>query len=176
MKFTGTESIHQTYSGVIEMQTESGKRIRCSANLTETELGAERSDHQTQTDQVPRGWETVLLTEDEPQILALVARTLSREGYNVIEAANGIEALRLAGEPDSCEINLLFTDMAMPQMSGIELATELRIGRPKVKVIFASGNSEEAVLEHGLSEGVTFLQKPFMLDDLARKVRDVLDG
>ena len=118
----------------------------------------------------------MLLTEDEPQILALVARTLSREGYNVIEAANGIEALRLAGEPDACEINLLFTDMAMPQMSGIELATELRIGRPKVKVIFASGISEEAVLEHGLSEGVTFLQKPFMLDDLARKVRDVLDG
>ncbi len=158
------------------MHTESGKRITCSADLTETELGTEQIDCEGQADQLPQGSETVLLTEDEPLVLAAVSRMLSRQGYRVIEAANGNEALRLAGTPEVREINLLFTDMVMPQMGGIELAAELRVGRPKVKVIFASGNSEEAVLEHGLSEGVTFLQKPFMLDDLARKVRDALDG
>ena len=158
------------------MHTESGKRTICSAGVTETKLGAEQSDREGQADQLPQGSETVLLTEDEPLVLTAVARMLSRQGYQVIEAVNGNEALRLAGPPEVREINLLFTDMVMPHMGGIELATELRVGRPKVKVIFASGNSEEAVLEHGLSEGVTFLQKPFMLDDLARKVRDVLDG
>ena len=72
--------------------------------------------------------------------------------------------------------NLLFTDMVMPQMGGIDSATELRVGRPKVKVIFASANVEVEVFEHGLSDGVTFPRKSFTLDDLACKVRDVLDG
>ena len=119
----------------------------------------------------------MLVTEDEPQVLAMIARMLSGQGYNVMAAANGDEALRLAGSPDDQIINLLFTDVMMPRMDGKELATELRIGRPDVKVIFTSGNAEEAVFEQGLpDENAAFLQKPFMLDDLARKVRDVLDS
>ena len=159
------------------MDRESDKGTAYRAGLTGTEPGAARNDQADWLDQLPQGSETLLLTEDEPQILALIARMLSSQGYNVIAAANGDEALRLAGRPDDRKINLLFTDVVMPQMDVRELVTELRIGRPDVKVIFTSGNAEEAVFEQGLPDGpVAFLQKPFMLDDLARKVRDVLDS
>lgn len=148
-----------------------------SVNQPEPEAGTALRDHVDRLSQLPKGSETVLLTEDEPQLLAMVAKMLSSQGYNVIEASDGDEALRLAGRPDDREINLLFTDIVMPRMGGKELATELRIGRPGVKVIFTSGNAEDAMFEQGLPDGiVAFLRKPFMLDVLARKVRDVLDS
>ena len=159
------------------MDGESDNGTTYRADMTETEPGAVRNDHVGRLDQLPQGSETVLVTEDEPQILAMIARMLSSQGYNVMAAANGDEALRLAGRPDEQKINLLFTDVMMPRMDGKELAAELRIGRPDVKVIFTSGNAEEAVFEQGLPvKNAAFLQKPFMLDDLARKVRDVLDS
>jgi PAS domain S-box-containing protein len=163
--------------GQIEVDTELGKGTTFKVYLPEAEPGADRDEHIVQADQLPQGSETVLLTEDEPQILAMVGKMLTSQGYNVIEATNGDEALRLAGKPDDRVIDLLLTDMVMPQMGGKELATELRAGRPDVKVMFTSGYTEEAVFEHGLSDGgVAFLQKPFMLDDLARKVRELLDS
>ena len=159
------------------MDGESDNGTTYRAHMTESEPGEARSSHASRFDQLPQGSETVLVTEDEPQILAMIARMLSGQGYNVMAAANGDEALRLAGSPDDQIINLLFTDVMMPRMDGKELATELRIGRPDVKVIFTSGNAEEAVFEQGLpDENAAFLQKPFMLDDLARIVRDVLDS
>lgn len=163
--------------GQIEVDTELGTGTTFRVYLPKGEPGANQEEPIGQVDQLPQGSETVLLTEDEPQILAMVGKMLTSQGYNVIKAANGDEALRLAGKPDDREIDLLLTDMVMPQMGGKELATELRVGRPGVKVMFTSGYTEEAVFEHGLTdEGVGFLQKPFMLDDLARKVRELLDS
>ena len=159
------------------MDGESNNGTTYRGDMTETKRGEGRSSHVSRFDQLPQGSETVLVTEDEPQILAMIARMLSSQGYNVMAAASADEALRLAGRPDDQKINLLSTDVVMPHMDGKELATELRIGRPDVKVLFTSGNAEEAVFEQGLPDvNAVFLQKPFMLDDLARKVRDVLDS
>ena len=164
--------------GQIEVDTELGNGTTFRVHLPEAAPGVELDNPISESDQLPQGSETVLLTEDEPQILAMVGRMLTSQGYNVIEASNGDEALRLAGSPDDREIDLLLTDMVMPQMGDKELPTELRVRRPGVKVMFTSGYTEEAVFEHGLSDGggVAFLQKPFMLDDLARKVRELLDS
>jgi CheY-like chemotaxis protein len=121
------------------------------------------------------GSETVLLVEDEQSIRGLMQAMLRMKGYTVLEAADGQEALGLfKGNED--RIDLVITDVVMPKMSGRELATRIVADRPKTKVLFVSGYSEEAVLYQGIFEpGTAFLQKPFTPDSLARKVREVLD-
>ena len=128
-----------------------------------------------ETDSLPRGSETVLLVEDEPSVRDLAHRLLSQQGYKVLEAANGKEALRVAQECFG-EINLLLTDVVMPRMGGKEVADRLKTLRPSVKVLFISGFPDEAIAHHGvLTPGIAFLQKPFSPAALAQKVREVLD-
>jgi two-component system cell cycle sensor histidine kinase/response regulator CckA len=116
--------------------------------------------------------ETVLLAEDEPLLRALFASILRHQGYAVREAANGVEALELcAGRGE--KIDLLVTDIVMPQMNGWHLAERLLAEQPGMKVLFISGHTEN----HGAQAAArAFLQKPFDADTLARKVREVLDG
>ncbi len=124
----------------------------------------------------PCGSETILLVEDEPGVRTLVRDTLSIHGYTVLEARHGIEAL-LVGSQHGGSIHLLLTDVVMPQMSGGELADQLRRVRPALAVLYMSGYTENAVVQHGvLAPGTAFLHKPFTPDELARKVRSVLDG
>jgi two-component system, cell cycle sensor histidine kinase and response regulator CckA len=122
------------------------------------------------------GSETVLLVEDEESVRELVRDTLTNKGYGVIEAENGEAGLRVF-EEQTATIDLLITDVVMPGMSGRELAKRVTAARPEIKVLFLSGYTEDAIIHEGVLEpGTAFLQKPFTLQVLSRKVRDVLRG
>jgi len=122
------------------------------------------------------GDETILLVEDEDALRQLVRVTLEELGYTVLEAASGSEALALADNPQD-QINLLLTDVVMPQQSGRKLAQELTAQRPDIKVLYMSGHTDDAVIRHGLLKAeVAFLPKPFTRNDLAAKIREVLDN
>jgi nitrogen-specific signal transduction histidine kinase/CheY-like chemotaxis protein len=121
-----------------------------------------------------RGSETLLVVEDEEGVRVLVRDYLQMNGYTVLEAPHGEEALRIACE-HSGEISLMITDVIMPGMNGRELAERMVLLRPSMKVLYMSGYAEAAVYRKGvLDPGAPFLQKPFGPPDLGRKVRDVL--
>jgi two-component system, cell cycle sensor histidine kinase and response regulator CckA len=117
---------------------------------------------------------TILLVEDELAVRRLASKLLRQQGYTVLEAANGLEALRLASDQKQ-PIHLLLTDVVMPGMSGPELALHLGQEQPDMKVIYMSGYADEALGNHGiLAEGMDFLQKPFTPHDLTVRVRESL--
>ncbi len=121
--------------------------------------------------------ETILLVDDEPQVVTLVREMLHREGYHVLGAGDGAEALQIGQDPAN-QIDLLLTDIVMPQMNGRELADQLKLIRPGLRVLYMSGFMKEAILKYyGISiTGIPFLQKPFTRETLGRKVREVLDA
>ncbi len=122
------------------------------------------------------GCETVLLAEDEPAVRQSTREFLGLNGYIVLEAKNGTDALAIAREYKG-PIHLMITDVVMPQMGGAKLAGELASERPEMKVLFVSGYAETTVQRHGAIDVTTrFLQKPFSLRTLAHKVREVLDA
>jgi len=121
-----------------------------------------------------RGTETVLLVEDAAAVRSVTHQALSRQGYTVLDAPNGAEALRIAADHPGA-VHLLLTDVVMPGISGRQLSDELTRLRPDTKVLFTSGYTDDAVVRHGVLEsGIAYLQKPFTVDGLARKVREVL--
>lgn len=124
---------------------------------------------------MPAGTETVLLAEDEDAVRALTRQILQACGYTILEARNGTEALQVC-EQHAGEIDLLITDVVMPQTSGRELAWRLAAKYPGLKILFVSGYTDDAVVRHGiLAAEVEFLQKPFSPAVLARRVREILD-
>ncbi len=126
-------------------------------------------------DSAPRGSETILLVEDEDAVRSLVRALLEPNGYKVLEARQAVEALSIC-ERHKEPIHLLLTDVVMPTMSGRVLAARLAPVRPEMKVLFMSGYTDGAIVNHGVLEaGTAFLQKPFTPDSLGRKVREVLD-
>jgi len=138
----------------------------------ETEVLPRRDD----TGSMARGSETVLVVEDEPSVRSLATHILRHQGYRVLDAADGEEAMHIAHEHTEDEIHLLLTDVVMPRMGGKELADRLKTLRPSVKVLFISGFPDDAIAHHGiLAPGIAFLQKPFSPAALAQKVREVLD-
>jgi PAS domain S-box-containing protein len=125
---------------------------------------------------MPRGNETVLLVEDEPLVRGLALRILRGQGYQVLEASNGNEALYVAQEQPEEIIHLLLTDVIMPHLGGKELAERLKNLRPNIKVLFTSGYTDHAISQYGLlNPNIAFLEKPFSPSGLVRKVREVLD-
>jgi signal transduction histidine kinase len=122
------------------------------------------------------GGETILLVEDEEQVLKLAQRVLERAGYCVVTASDAQAAVALANRHPGI-IHLLVVDMMLPGLSGRELAAQLTIHRPAIKVLYVSGTSDDAIARHRvLSPGTEFLQKPFALGQLLHKVRKVLDA
>ena len=122
-----------------------------------------------------RGTETILLVEDEPGVRAFARRALERAGYAVLEAENGAEALAIV-EGHRGEIDLLLTDVVMPRMSGKVLAQRLLARRPGLRVVYMSGHTEDAIVDHGVLDGGTdFIAKPIALETLLARVRAVLD-
>jgi two-component system, cell cycle sensor histidine kinase and response regulator CckA len=121
------------------------------------------------------GAETILLVEDEEEVRPLIADALRSYGYNVIEASNGPQALEIA-ERDLGTIDLLLSDVVMPGMNGRELSERLAAERPTMKVLFTSGYPADTIIRHGIAQSTTaYLEKPYLPDELARKVREVLD-
>jgi CheY-like chemotaxis protein len=124
---------------------------------------------------VPRGTETILVVEDEEPVRRLVRAVLESNGYKVLLATRGEDALSLA-DGNKGPINLMITDLVMPGMSGRELAERLAPKRPEMKVLYMSGYTDDTVVRHQVLDPDTpFLQKPFKPESLARKVREVLD-
>jgi len=122
-----------------------------------------------------RGSETILLVEDEKGVRDLAREYLTQEGYEVLEAQNAEDALKLARNHEGA-IQLLFTDVVMAGMSGRQLAEEMQKLRPDIRVLYMSGYTDEAIVHHGLlGRGMVLLQKPFTLNSLAMKVRETLD-
>ena len=122
------------------------------------------------------GSETVLLVEDQAEVRAVILATLARNGYKVLEAANGNEALTVLENHDGA-IQLLLTDVVLPGMSGRDLAKRLLIERPDLRVLYTSGYTDETIAHHGVLEpGMTFIQKPFTPTELLVKVRNLLDA
>jgi two-component system, cell cycle sensor histidine kinase and response regulator CckA len=122
------------------------------------------------------GAETILLVEDETRVRKLIVDVLEGRGYTVLEATRGEEALRLLNAHGG-PIDLALVDVVMPEMSGPDLMRQIEPLRPGMRVLYISGYTDEAIVHHGISEsGAAFLQKPFLPDALARKVRQVLDA
>jgi two-component system, cell cycle sensor histidine kinase and response regulator CckA len=123
-----------------------------------------------------RGTETILFVEDETSVRELVRDYLVGAGYCMLEAADGAQALKVAGTHPG-PIHMLITDVVMPHLSGPELAGKLSAERPNLKVLFISGYTDDTVFRHGVLEGgVAFLQKPFNLKALSQKIREILSG
>jgi PAS domain S-box-containing protein len=122
------------------------------------------------------GTETILFVEDEQSVRELVSEYLAARGYQVLDAADGMQALEIAAAHKG-KIQLLITDVVMPRLSGRELATRLAATRPDLKVLYISGYTDDSIFRHGVLEGgMAFLQKPFNLKALATKIRDILEG
>jgi PAS domain S-box-containing protein len=122
------------------------------------------------------GTETILLVEDEPAVRSFARRTLEEQGYIVLEAASGADALAIIAS-DARPIALLVTDVVMPGLQGHQLAAQLTAGQPELRTLYLSGFTENSVIHHGVADsGVAFLAKPFSADALGKAVRRVLDG
>jgi len=125
--------------------------------------------------QQPAGTETVLLVEDEAGVRSLARQALESRGYRVLEASDGAIALQICR--DHCDsIDLILSDVVMPRMGGRELSEQVAIICPSTRVLFTSGYTDDAVVRHGVYQAESnFLQKPFTVHALLRKVREVLD-
>ena len=134
------------------------------------------TDPETQRKAVRRGYETVLLVEDDDMVRNLVRETLERDGYTVIDANSPAEARR-ASDSYAGTIHLLITDVIMPKTNGHELAEQLTRRRPKMKVLYMSGYTDSAIASSGvLAKEMAFLEKPFTPVSLTGKVREVLEN
>lgn len=130
---------------------------------------------QAQESNAPRGTETILLVEDEDVVRGLTRKILMQAGYNVLDARSGDEAIRLCAT-HAGPIDLLLTDVVMPEVSGKEVADRLLELRPTTRVLFMSGYTDEAIVQHGvLDANVKFIQKPFTWVGLTKKVGEVLN-
>lgn len=161
--------------GYVAVYSEEGKGTCFSIYLPEVPAGTETAKPAEQR-KAPlfKGSATVLLVEDDPSIRALGRRVLTADGFTVVHAASGPEALELCAKRQA-PVHLLLTDMVMPEMSGPELAERLSSLWPGLKVIFMSGYTEHAALNDGLlRKGANFIQKPFAPDALLRAIRETL--
>jgi PAS domain S-box-containing protein len=162
--------------GHISVYSEPGRGATFKIYLPQVEAQTKIPLRRPDLPALPSGTETILLVEDDPALREMAATLLKRLGYTVLAAANGIEALSLKQQHDTGHIDLLFTDVVMPHMSGKELADRVRALFPHTRILFTSAYTENAIVHQGvLEKGVALLQKPFTPSALARKLREVLD-
>ncbi len=160
--------------GYIWVYSEVGKGTTFKIYLPQAEGSAPFDSAGAGSGKVPPGSETILLVEDEELLRTPIREILERQGYSVLEASHGEEALGVARQYPG-PINLLLSDIVMPGMNGRDLAGQLSRIRPDLKVLFMSGYTHNAIVHHGvLEEGLAFLEKPFTPEALAVKIRQVL--
>jgi CheY-like chemotaxis protein len=163
--------------GDIRVHSEEGRGTVFKIYLPKVEETLKEWGKKESKEDFPSGNETILVVEDDFSVRGLAVRVLQRQGYTVLEASNGDEALRVGQEKAREKIHLLLTDVIMPGMSGSELAERLVLFHSSAKVLYISGYTDNSIVHHGiLKPGIAFLQKPFSPEALARKVREVLDG
>ncbi len=163
-------------NGFIDVSSEPGAGATFGIHIPRYLGESDQAPREEAPASAPRGLETILLVEDELPILEMAAKLLTKQGYTVLSANSPIEAIRLAKE-HAGEISLVITDVIMPKMNGKDLARRLRAMRPRLKCLYMSGYTDDAIAHHGvLDEGVNFITKPFSLPDFAGKVREVLNG
>jgi PAS domain S-box-containing protein len=163
--------------GHIDVHSELGRGTTFKIYLPRVEASTDIQPNRPKLQELPSGQETILVAEDEPGVRKLSVDVLRSLGYHVIEAGNGVEGVRAAKEDPEEKIDLLFTDVVMPQMDGKQLADWFEAMRPMTKVLFTSGYTADAILRRGIQEDrIAFLEKPYTPAVLAHRVREVLDG
>ena len=161
--------------GFIRVDTAPGQGTTFRIYLPYAEGTIDEVDHREDTGQILSGSEVVLVVEDELEVLTLISRTLQEQGYTVLEAHRPEEALRVASDYRG-HIDLIVSDVVMPQMSGPDLAPRLTGLHPEARVLFVSGYTNDAVVcRDAIESGESLLEKPFSPAALLRTVRDVLD-
>jgi PAS domain S-box-containing protein len=163
-------------NGFIDVRSEPGQGTTIAIYLPRHQGEAAAVPAEGAEEPVMCGRETILLVEDEPVILEMVTQILHELGYTVLAAGTPGEAIRQAREY-SGEIHLLLTDVVMPGMNGPDLARTLMPLYPDMRCLFMSGYTADAIVHHGvLDQGVSFVQKPFSIKDLAARIRETMVG
>jgi signal transduction histidine kinase/ActR/RegA family two-component response regulator len=172
----GLATVHgivQQGGGRVTVQSEPGQGATFTVYLPQHD-GVPEPERLPAGDKLPGGSETILLVEDEPAIRELAKEMLTRQGYAVLDALSGDDAIELARRHEG-PIHLLLTDVVMPGVSGGTLAGRLQAERPHLAVLYTTGYADDAVVRHGVEGRAAFLTKPFTTEELARKVRSTLD-
>jgi two-component system cell cycle sensor histidine kinase/response regulator CckA len=165
----------EQWGGWVDVQSEPGKGTTFTIYLPQ-HAGAPDQEEPRAAKGQPQRTETILVVDDEPSVRHSIRRMLARQGYTVLEAAHGAEALRMIEESAS-PIDLVLTDLVMPVMDGPELIAALRGHPPAPRIVVMSGSDREAAMRGGPLPGdVRFLQKPFTSDELFRSVRKALEA
>lgn len=161
--------------GNIWVYSEPSRGTTFKIYLPRVDAPVDENREMSKPEELPRGEETVLIVEDEEEVRKIAMAILRRQGYKVLEAPQGGDALLICERYEG-PIHLMLTDVVMPRMDGMELAERLLSIRPEMKVVFMSGYTDNAILRQGvLGSGREYIQKPFTVEGLARKVREVLD-
>jgi two-component system, cell cycle sensor histidine kinase and response regulator CckA len=162
--------------GAISVNSAPGRGASFAVYFPASETKEEPADDGMIPTQSQAGWETVLVVEDQQSVRGFVRNLLMLNGYRVLEAADGSEAMDICRQHPG-EIQLVVTDLVMPGMSGRVLAERLAKEQPKVKILYMSGYTDDSVVHTGVAQaGLAFLQKPFSPTTFTHKVREVLDG
>ena len=168
--------IAEQNGGNISVESEVGKGTAVTLLLPRLAMGQSESSNMDHPDQLPQGKEKILLVEDEPIVREGTAHVLREQGYTVLEASNGVEAFSAVSEETIMEIDLLLTDIVMPLMGGRELAEKVKQTHPGIKVLYASGYTDDEIVRREImTDDRQFIMKPFTPLALTRKVRDALD-
>jgi CheY-like chemotaxis protein len=174
----GLSMVHgvvRQHGGAIQLRSVLDGGSTFEIYLPQVETAAEADAEDDTASREVMGRETILLVEDEDDVRLLAREVLERQGYRVIEAADGAQALGVC-EAAPGRVDLILTDVVMPRMSGRELVDRVRASRPDMRVLYMSGYTEDAIVRHGVRDASTsLLGKPFAPADLVRKTREVLD-
>jgi two-component system cell cycle sensor histidine kinase/response regulator CckA len=170
------QTIVQQSGGQIDVHSELGKGTTFKIYFPLVDLPLDVVVKASQTGPLPHGTETLLVVEDEPSVRHLARRVLEDQGYDVLSAANGQEALHVARDHKGSPIRLVLTDVIMPLMGGKVMAEWLKTANSDLKILFTSGYTDDAINHHGVLEtGVEFLAKPYTAATMVLKVREMLD-
>ncbi len=162
--------------GNIWVYSEPGRGTTLKIYLPLVEEALEEETEEVEKEKSLEGDETILVVEDDEGVRKLTVEILRKQGYKVLEATRGDDALAVFDKLKG-SVDLVITDVVMPGMSGRKLAELLVPLHPEMKVLYMSGYTDNAIVHHGvLEKGVNFILKPFTIEALARKVREVLDG